>query len=58
MTDISDERAREIIDLYWRLTVEGGEAYAAEKIRIEYGLTEEELRELLTEYPKDPQPGD
>ena len=48
-TEISDERKREIVELYWRLHAQSGEVAALDKIQLDYGLSPGETQKLVRE---------
>jgi len=52
--EMSDERKREIVDLYWKLVGRGGETYAMTQIEADFGLTPRETQDLVAEIQPEP----
>jgi hypothetical protein len=52
--EISDERKREIVALYWKLYGRGGETYAVTQIQSDFGLSPGETQDLVAEIQPTP----
>jgi hypothetical protein len=55
MTEMSEERRREIVRQYWQVRRRHGEAAALEQLGVDYTLSPEDIRELVAEFPDEKQ---